>query len=764
MSQDDLESPTPTGGESPNTGQPVTDGPAADASAEEPASIRADAPLENEAEDRLGRAPFAAGVVRSIESRGDLSSVVIAIYGPWGDGKTTVLNFVRHRLEASGGRFVVVPFNPWLIRDELNLLPVFFSTLATALGRAMGGRRDQIGGLIRKYGGVLSGLSLGMGGIGLDPGKAAERLGEALSDRTLEDMRAEFETILREEKKEVVVVIDDIDRLDDSEIYAVFKLVKLAAAFDGITYLLAFDDEKVAAALGKRYTGASERQGGLEFLEKIVQLPLQLPRARRAALDGITLEALQGALNAAHVDVDEADARDFRVRYSEGLAPAIKSVRTAKRYANAAGFALPLLVNETYPIDVLTIEGISVCYPALYRAIRDHPDWFLLTHEFVLSHQEKALRDEQRDRIEGVLNGLEPHLRGPARGLIRRLFPQTDRLWSNVGSVNERDEWAEKQRVCSAEYFERYFSYGLTPEEIGDRELSEALAETALIPQRVAGLVTSKGDAVIEPLLTKLGRLVDRLDVPANAAVRDALVSLGPRVSQGSVPMFLQLNKEESTARLLADLVIHLESDEERYAAAAEIIGTAEPLSFAAECLHWFRARRSASDDRRPLTDDDWNRLLARFAERIIGHAATLASPLWEEPRGLWLMNLAAEGGQRDSIRQHSQQWLERESGRVISLLRAAAGVAYSGSTGLPHPQDLTTDKYEGLGSVAPMDAVRTAVAARRGGAAPPEVFPQLHYEQDAETKADAYVLDQFAFQDARSASPPGTPEDAAPP
>ena len=76
-----------------------------------------------------------------------------------------------------------------------------------------------------------------------------------------------------------MVPIDDIDRMDNEEVATLFKLVKVAADFEHISYVLAFDDEAVARALTKKYGGTEE--SGRRFVEKIVQLPFALPVASR---------------------------------------------------------------------------------------------------------------------------------------------------------------------------------------------------------------------------------------------------------------------------------------------------------------------------------------------------------------------------------------------------------------------------------------------------------------------------------------------------
>lgn len=717
--------------------------------------MQADAPLDNEADDRLDRRPFAAAVADAIEGRSDRSSIVLGIYAPWGDGKTTVLNWIGHRLDRAESGIVVVPFNPWLIRDEVTMLPAFFATLATALGRRIGGRTDQIAGILKRYGRVLAGINLGVPGASFDPGTTAAELGAALADRTLEDMKAELERILREENQRVLVIIDDIDRLDDAEIHVVFKLVKLAAAFEGISYLLAFDDDKVAAALARRYSATGHdpvrNRGGYDFLEKIVQVPLRLPRARKVAVDTIALAGLQSALNDAGVDIEEAAGREFSLRYSQGLSPAITSLRTAKRYANAAGFAIPLLKGEANPIDVLSVEGINACYPALYATIREHPDWFLLPYEFHLSNRDEEIRNRQRERLEGALATVEPGQREAARELITRLFPQTERVWSDFGAADERTEWAAQQRVCSAEYFERYFSYTVATSEIGDRELEDALEEPSEIRVRIGGLVERKGESGLEPLLRKLSRRAPTLNTVQAEALIDAVVDLGPLVAPHSQPLFGALNVEDQTASLFAELLLQLPSGHHRRRVARRAIDRAGPLSFAAMLVHWSGVKKSRTDDRRALDDSERRNVAARLAKRIVKHADERDRPLWSEERGVFLLFRARDGGQAASTKAHVRSWLKRDPALVTSLLWRSAGVAYGGDLGMAIQQDLTDEQYRSLAEVADVKDVRRAVRVARGNDPAPADFPTVRYDADVRDESDPLVLDQFVWQDERA-------------
>ena len=57
-------------------------------------SYASDAPIKTRSEDRFKRYPFAKRIAETVIARPDPSSIVVGIYGAWGEGKTSVLNFI----------------------------------------------------------------------------------------------------------------------------------------------------------------------------------------------------------------------------------------------------------------------------------------------------------------------------------------------------------------------------------------------------------------------------------------------------------------------------------------------------------------------------------------------------------------------------------------------------------------------------------------------------------------------------------------------
>ena len=85
-------------------------------------AISADRPSSNPQDDLFGHAPFAESLANSICRYPGNDGLVLALYGPWGSGKSTVLNYVRHFLEQrpEAEQPVIVTFNPWWFSGPLS--------------------------------------------------------------------------------------------------------------------------------------------------------------------------------------------------------------------------------------------------------------------------------------------------------------------------------------------------------------------------------------------------------------------------------------------------------------------------------------------------------------------------------------------------------------------------------------------------------------------------------------------------------------------
>lgn len=87
-----------------------------------------DNPVENERNDKFARSKFSKRIAQTIINRTNPSGITIGIYGQWGEGKTTVLNFIKQEL-SKDEHTIILNFSPWRYTDEENLLKSFLEKL-----------------------------------------------------------------------------------------------------------------------------------------------------------------------------------------------------------------------------------------------------------------------------------------------------------------------------------------------------------------------------------------------------------------------------------------------------------------------------------------------------------------------------------------------------------------------------------------------------------------------------------------------------------
>ena len=57
-----------------------------------------DSPVHSASQDKFSRWAFAERIAGVISERKEPSSITIGLYGPWGDRKTSVLNFIEESI------------------------------------------------------------------------------------------------------------------------------------------------------------------------------------------------------------------------------------------------------------------------------------------------------------------------------------------------------------------------------------------------------------------------------------------------------------------------------------------------------------------------------------------------------------------------------------------------------------------------------------------------------------------------------------------
>lgn len=501
------------------------------------AGLSADRPSTDPTQDLFSHAPFARTLAKAIRGYRGSDGIVLALYGPWGSGKSTVLAYVEHELGQGheAERPVVVTFNPWWFSGQENLARAFLGHLQAVLPAKHAGFK-ALGNKLAEFGGALGGAAdLAGAAIGIPLGGKVIEAGARLLATKPKDVPALKKAVsglLLEEKKRVLVVIDDIDRLAPDEVRQLFTVIKALADFPYVTYLLAFDREVAATAICEQ-TGLP----GDRYLEKIIQVPFELPKVDHSTL----LQALFVRLDEVMAPTPEGrfDQHYWTNVFYSGVHRLFTVPRDIVRLTNALSVTYQAVVGEVNPVDFIAIECLRVFLPSTYDAIRTSPEQFC-GYKAVGDRDDKT----RAEAFHSVWLGKVPNdLRESTKELVQLLFPRLESVWSNMHYSGESlQRWRSELRVCVPDVFPAYFRLSLPTGAVTRADVdallsvakdSAALAtvlRSALAQKTARG--TSKARALLErlmdhipgdldasdaePVITTLMDMGDELLVPAD--------------------------------------------------------------------------------------------------------------------------------------------------------------------------------------------------------------------------------------------------------
>lgn len=469
-------------------------------------TIDHDRPCVSSDVDEFGRKPFAERLANLISKETTSEHLVISLYGAWGEGKTSTLNYTVDYLRQIG--LPCLEFNPWRYPEEEALLVALFHSLAKTIDRDIKTKREKIADLVEKnfpWSGESISLIPRFGGAA----KAVWNGTLAKLRPRIESVRARIKEELRQIKDRVIIVLDDADRLEGDDLLALFRLIKLTADFPNTTCLIAIDDVSVARSIGNKVGGGE--LAGRAYLEKIVQVPLRLPIISPLQLRDYTLVLIDRVLKNAGRELNHEQVSRFRRIFDGLFAPCIATPRQAKTFTNCVRFGISLLRDELDLADQLLLECARVILPKLYTELHQNhtllvPDW----EDAMIWRLDETAEPSRLDKFLQKIPAETHPLPTRMSEALCLWFPQL------IGKEDE-DKNNANQRLCSKKYFWRYFSLHISHSDYPDSKINrlvDALNENSeeTIPEIV--LAALKADFILpscESMLEKLRHAISRL-------------------------------------------------------------------------------------------------------------------------------------------------------------------------------------------------------------------------------------------------------------
>lgn len=459
-----------------------------------------DAAIASSSEDLLGRTEFATAVADTIGASLPERSLVIAINGGWGSGKSSIKNMVVERLEKTETANIV-EFNPWEFSGEKQLAESFFHDVGLALGvdGTDGNATERIATwnaiATRLSGGASAikaiGKVLGMAGVPMadiiasglstalkESGEASKGAKQALEEqvkldtKTLSQLKKDLREKLPEQKVPLLVVIDDIDRLTSDEVCLLFRMVKANADFQGLIFLLLFDRLQVIRALD-----SVAKNHGEEFLEKIVQVSFDVPDLSPDEIASFAEEEFYAVLKQHRLELKEEDSLRWQGLYSESLAQYFTTLRSVRRYLNSLKFHFALFQRqgefEVNPVDLALLEALRVFENTLYRTLPRHRSMLMAEPPYLLGLEFQ--REQANQEWSAVLENVPGERRSGVDVMLRRLFPY---VATGAGADSEKIQLGSR-RVAHPKMFDAYFRLALPTKAVFKGTLARIERSTA---------------------------------------------------------------------------------------------------------------------------------------------------------------------------------------------------------------------------------------------------------------------------------------------
>jgi len=347
-----------------------------------------DNPIEKANEDELNRNTVVLKVIEAIKNTANKkSSFALGVSSEWGRGKTSFLNLIEKGMEEK--ERIIVHFNPWLNNDEKAIVKSFFDEL----GNSLKPYNRELSSELQIYSEILN-------NIGLSETSWLSKISSILFNSN-EDLRRRYNAInkaILSSGLQIVIFIDDLDRLYEKEILEVLRLIRNSASFSNTVFIVAYDRNYLISALSK----ANAYHPDL-YLEKIFQIEIALPAFERSVI----IKKLRKSLYPRLKDEDKKELEDILGNCNQPYIfdgnhfniNLLESLRDINRFVNSFIISYEALKGESELLDLLNIELLRIKYLGVYNLLADDYKSYLTTKtdRYYTSNYLTLIKDDKNE-------------------------------------------------------------------------------------------------------------------------------------------------------------------------------------------------------------------------------------------------------------------------------------------------------------------------------------------------------------------------------
>lgn len=285
------------------------------------------------------------------------------------------------------------------------------------------------------------------------------------------EARKALDATLRDNPGKIIIIIDDLDRLNSREIRQVFQLIKSIADFPNTIYILSFDKKIIVNNLRseQRYVKKEESS---KYLEKIVQISLEVPLGDKRKVEQLLFKGLNELI----VDIPKElfSQTHWANIYIDGIKQYIQNLRDVNRFLNSLRFQYNLVKNEVNIADFFALIAFQVFEYDTYCLIREN------RLRLAGGWKELSSDTQEKEELKQFLEIIKKTSHRDVLPILYRLFPKLEFFNSNMtygGSF--QGEWRKTGRICSPDLIDIYFKLDIDTTDIRKSELDEIVRSTS---------------------------------------------------------------------------------------------------------------------------------------------------------------------------------------------------------------------------------------------------------------------------------------------
>jgi hypothetical protein len=426
-----------------------------------------DLPVMTWDEDKLFRRNIVDNLVQQITAD---RVPIIALVGPWGDGKTSVLNLLQISLKAYQG-VRVVRFSSWIPGTEAALVATLFNSIIRTVETEffLGKAKTE---LIR-YGRSLATVLP----------KAGTALREWFHEPSQAEQISELKRIIRELPIRLVIFIDDIDRMQVDELQALLKLIRGVSDFSNLTYVCAFHETALIRTLG----ATMNEEDAFTYLEKFFPVKYPLPPIDQAILAAEFDKRFEQLCKHSHVLETPLEQERFEKEFSPLWQTHIKlhlaNFRRIQLFFNRISASLKPVAREVNVLDFFLLELIRDSMPSLFFEIYQsgryfyYPTWRVNTWGESLSLDEDEATAKRKLFFDAFFGSIPENKKEFISTIMKKLFPVVRGYLEEkrgFGRAEPNQDVSEKEKkIYHPDFFPRYFVSRVPASQYSDAELEQ---------------------------------------------------------------------------------------------------------------------------------------------------------------------------------------------------------------------------------------------------------------------------------------------------